>query len=599
MKTKGPLMSGFVRQRVASITRFEGHSPIVKVVALVCAVLLGLSGGQRALAAVVFPPQGDDVTSSLGVFKIVVDPLFRPLLSPTGPPTSFVGYTGFHTSDGRLTSPMLYDSSTIIGRSNPNSRFYLFPQPLGAGSWDTILGYGDYPGIPFFWAAAPPPTEEVLTEIKTFVLKTINAATGQECTNTLVPTAPPNYPMVKAGTFAGVAPRSLGIVQENVANGAAPPDFPAHSFFDIFVEVNLPPLPGTESSVAFPPTGAVLTNGVALVVTNLNLNDFPPEVIYIHGGNTNAVPLMFKFDNPPYWAAGDLFGTLVLAGHGTFTNDCTSEAALAAAVLGTPSHPQPETPTAWLRPSNLCPPPGASYDSLLTDTNPPGGSDTIQFGIPGTAIIYARNFRHSNFPNPIPPPITNGTSIYTAPSTLIDAQVSVDGQNFFPATAQGPLVVKITDTTTSGSAMNTYDTEIVQMNLSGNAIFGSFMLRESPTLQSLGKHTIVADPRGYRISSFFDVFLEVSTDLGVTWIPADRSIRVQVSAPPPAPGRLFLSRTNAPGSLTMEWLGPSTLQSAAIVSGPYSDISGAGGSNLVNGITIPIGPDQKYFRLRQ
>ena len=56
-----------------------------------------------------FPPQGDDVTPSMGVFRLVVDPLFRPLLSPTGPPTSFVGYIGFHSSDGRLTSPMLID----------------------------------------------------------------------------------------------------------------------------------------------------------------------------------------------------------------------------------------------------------------------------------------------------------------------------------------------------------------------------------------------------------------------------------------------------------------------------------------------------------
>ena len=147
---------------------------------------------------------------------------------------------------------------------------------------------------------------------------------------------PANYAMVRAGTFAGVAPRSLGIVQENVANGPAAPDFPARSFFDIFVEVNLPSLPGTESSVAFPPTGAVLTNGPQpLIVTNLNLTSFPPQVIYIHGGNTNAVELHFKFDHAPYWKAGDLFGTLALAGHGTFTNDCTSEDALIAAVIGT------------------------------------------------------------------------------------------------------------------------------------------------------------------------------------------------------------------------------------------------------------------------
>src|SRR5208282_5251178 len=108
--------------------------------------------------------------------------------------------------------------STTIGRSNPNPRLTPFPQPLGAGSWDTVSGYGDYPAIPFMWAAAPLNTDEVLTEIKTFILETVGGSAGdQGCTNPLVPMAPPGYQMVKAGTFAGVAPRSLGMVQENGA----------------------------------------------------------------------------------------------------------------------------------------------------------------------------------------------------------------------------------------------------------------------------------------------------------------------------------------------------------------------------------------------
>src|ERR1035438_5856863 len=270
-----------------------------------CSLLIaGVAGlSVQPGGAQVFPPQNDDTTPSMGVFRIIVDPLFRPLLAPTGPPTSFVGSTGFHSSDGRLTSPMLIDPTTTIGRSNPHSRFYAFPQPLGFGSWDTVNGYGDYPAIPFTWFTAPAGDDEVLTEIKTFVLVTVGGATGNGgCSNAVVPMAPPGYQMVKAGTFAGVSPRSIGIVQENVPGG--PPDFPARSFFDIFVQVTLPPLGGTESSVAFPATGAILTNGLPLIVTNLNLTSFPPQVIYIHGGNTNAVPLYFQNNNPPYWSGG-------------------------------------------------------------------------------------------------------------------------------------------------------------------------------------------------------------------------------------------------------------------------------------------------------
>src|SRR5271163_712301 len=139
------------------------RSPLRRVFAAAFGLLLLMTMAAPQAWAQVFPPQGDDVTPSMGVFRIMVDPLFRPLLGPTGPPTSFPGYPGFHSSDGRLTSPLLIDNATTIGRSNPNPRFTPFPQPLGLGSWDTINGYGDYPSIPFLWFAAPAGDDEVLT----------------------------------------------------------------------------------------------------------------------------------------------------------------------------------------------------------------------------------------------------------------------------------------------------------------------------------------------------------------------------------------------------------------------------------------------------
>jgi hypothetical protein len=548
-----------------------------------------------------FPPQGDDTTPSMGVFRIIVDPLFRPLLGPTGPPTSFSGYTGFHSSDGRLTSPMLIDSSTIIGRSNPHPRPTPFPQPLGAGSWDVINGYADYPGIPFLWFTAPNTTDEVLTEIKTFVLRTVNATTGNGCTNTLVPTAPPNYPMVKAGTFAGISPRSIGIVQEDGPPGL--PDFPARSFFDIFVEVNLPPLPGTESSVAFPATGAVLVNTIPLIVTNLNLTKFPPDVVYIHGGNTNGVPLVFKTSNPPYWSAGQVFGTLALAGHGTLTNDCSNESALVQAVLGTPNAPAPELPPAWLRPTNELPSPGSGYLSLLTDTNPPGGSDTLVFSIVGDGAVYIRNINVANLLNPIPPPPILYTDYYNPSNVLVALAMSIDGLNFSPAQANGSFKVMIQNMSPPGSSMNMYETEMLQLTLTGVGQFGSFMIRESPTKQSLGRTTIAQGPQPvpWMVSSFFDVFVELSTDGGQSWIPANRSIRMYASAPPPAPGSLFAKRNpTAPGVL-LEWLGPFTLQSSMTVGGTYSDVSGSTGGSLLNSwiVTFIPGQQDQFFRLRQ
>ena len=107
--------------------------------------------------------------------------------------------------------------------------------------------------------------------------------------------------------------------------------------------MNLPPVPGTVSATAFPVTGAVLYNDSPLIITNLSLTGFPPTVVYIHG-ETAAVPLKFKASNPPYWSAGDIFGYVVLAGHGTITNDCTRHGGgkgLLNAALGPIGSPAP------------------------------------------------------------------------------------------------------------------------------------------------------------------------------------------------------------------------------------------------------------------
>jgi hypothetical protein len=356
------------------------------------------------------------------------------------------------------------------------------------------------------------------------------------------------------------------MLQGNVPNGPAGPDLPARSFFDIFVEVNLPPLPSTASIVAFPPGGAILTNDTPLIVTNFNLTTLPPSVMYIHGATPAAVPLRFKFNNPPYWAAGDLFGTLVLAGHGTFTNDCSNEAALAAAVLGPLGTSASELPIGWLRPNRLCPSPASSYDSVKNE-------DIFKFAIPGFTI-QARNFVHTNFPNPINPPPVNGSATYSAPATLVTLEISVDGQSWLPAQVTGPLVVKISNTTTGTVSTVTYDTEMLQLNLSGNSPFGPISLRESPTRATLGKHTIGPDPRGFRISSFFDVWLEISTDNGQSWVPADRAVHVQASAPAAAPNSITIRAVPGAPGLQLQWLGNFPLLSSPKLGSPFTPITG-------------------------
>src|SRR5579872_5658203 len=56
-----------------------------------------------------FPGRGDDLTTSLGSFKIQVANQFTPL---------FNGCPGYDPNTQILKSPTMYDPGTIVGRSN-------------------------------------------------------------------------------------------------------------------------------------------------------------------------------------------------------------------------------------------------------------------------------------------------------------------------------------------------------------------------------------------------------------------------------------------------------------------------------------------------
>ena len=109
---------------------------------------------------------------------------------------------------------------------------------------------------------------------------------------------------------APTRPVSAGEVEAYSTNS----DFPARSFFNIYVEVDIPaagPLPAVQ-----------LVNVQPLLVENAVIYGFPPRAFYIHG-NTNAVPVYFNRDftitnnnGSMTVPRGTLFGQLTLAGHG-------------------------------------------------------------------------------------------------------------------------------------------------------------------------------------------------------------------------------------------------------------------------------------------
>jgi hypothetical protein len=256
-----------------------------------------------------FPGIGDDMTSSLGSFKIQVANQFASL---------FNGCPGYDVPSRIFTSPTLYDPATIIGRSNVTLDDSPFRKgSVAAGSTRTVVPEDTLlqpPGYPCFGdsvtCASGPGTRVVHTEIHSLMM-------------TALPPAPPVT--VRAGTHYDDSPyqtdppfrASVGLVQSKSGPSNNPTkDFPASSFFDVYAKVDFPACGGFPGG-----TTITLYNSMPLTVTNNQLIQFPPKVVYLHDAST-IVPILFEFDGPPsgpgqlLWHKNDKLGCFVLAGHG-------------------------------------------------------------------------------------------------------------------------------------------------------------------------------------------------------------------------------------------------------------------------------------------
>jgi hypothetical protein len=103
-----------------------------------------------------------------------------------------------------------------------------------------------------------------------------------------------------------------------------------------------------------------------------------------------------------------------------------------------------------------------------------------------------------------------------------------------PHLVTGGGTAHMTGVATSDPFHQVFDTELVELNLVGLGHTPDFLIRESPALDSKGITTrddlcppcATAFTR-WEISSFFDVFAEVSFDGGSTWSPGDKSLHIE------------------------------------------------------------------------
>lgn len=144
------------------------------------------------------------------------------------------------------------------------------------------------------------------------------------------------------------------------------------------------------------------------------------------------------------------------------------------------------------------------------------------------------------------PPPGPGQSLTRMIATSASMNLTLDGgHNYIPVTAQAYLSIKLEEVMVS--SFHVANSEILHLSIAGETLPPGVMIRESPTRASTGRTEIRAINGGYRISSFFDVFTELTVDGGQTWIPASEPLRV--AAAQGAPKKSFGSamiRAEAP-----------------------------------------------------
>src|SRR5262249_32163206 len=98
------------------------------------------------------------------------------------------------------------------------------------------------------------------------------------------------------------------------------------------------------------------------------------------------------------------------------------------------------------------------------------------------------------------------------------------GVTLTPITGSANVTVQIGNAGTQG-ADQVFSTEMLSLDLIGP---GGIRLRESPTRPSLGQVRMQQTASGYSIGSFFDIFTELSTDGGQTWMQTDTPAHVEL-----------------------------------------------------------------------
>jgi hypothetical protein len=156
--------------------------------------------------------------------------------------------------------------------------------------------------------------------------------------------------------------------------------------------------------------------------------------------------------------------------------------------------------------------------------------------------IVVSNVIHRRFLQSYPPPPAGGTNVHTFGSEIGLLVALVPNQPLRLASAPATVTVQVANRGIGPNGEQLYDTEMLALDMHGGTLPSGVMIRESPSKASLGKTTVLQSSTGFLITSFFDVFTEISLDGGQTWSASDTAGHMELHLDPGAVATLIEPR---------------------------------------------------------
>jgi hypothetical protein len=117
----------------------------------------------------------------------------------------------------------------------------------------------------------------------------------------------------------------------------------------------------------------------------------------------------------------------------------------------------------------------------------------------------------------LPLPGTNAS--HSCAGTVDMLFLQSGGGGFTSVTAFADVTFSVGPFDHSGSTRY-FETEMTALDISGGDLPSGVQIRENPAYTSPGRHSVRTGENVHRADSFFDVYFQLSTDGGQTWLPA-------------------------------------------------------------------------------